>query len=364
MCKINGRKLGEIRKNAGMSQRELAKQLGVSPSAISHYEKGDANPSDETLEKICVLLKITKDDVEIHNVGYRFLDGEGNTTKRMRQSKGFKRMYYPDETEKWISGRRKKTEEEEKEELTLALKYKMPFGGKDYILIDPTSIHIPNWQRDTDMAKATDIAENYQNEKFDPVKIYIVNGKAYAADGGHRTVAMIIRGEAKILAEVLNCNEHDAVMIFLDQQSGRKTMSVSDTYRAGIKANIEEYISFKEMFEKYKIQITAEPNRLDNPLGKVTPSRTILRMSNRNQGELEKALNLIVALHWTGSVEKNAFTLRTIQTVIKLFSAFGKDKVEEKLLKHCKGAVYYESKVFPIKSNAELYDMLVEEINK
>lgn len=89
MCKINGKKLGEIRKNAGMSQRELAKQLGVSPSAISHYEKGDANPSDETLEKICVLLKITKDDVEIKNLGYSFLDQISKTANNARNRKGF-----------------------------------------------------------------------------------------------------------------------------------------------------------------------------------------------------------------------------------------------------------------------------------
>lgn len=44
MCKINGRKLGELRVKAGMSQKELAKQLGVSSQTISHYEKGDTNP--------------------------------------------------------------------------------------------------------------------------------------------------------------------------------------------------------------------------------------------------------------------------------------------------------------------------------
>ena len=40
------------------------------------------------------------------------------------------------------------------------------------------------------------------------------------------------------------------------------------------------------------------------------------------------------------------------------------EDVEDKLLKHCKGATFYESKVLPIKSNAELYDMLSESISK
>lgn len=363
MCKINGKKLEEIRVNAGLSQRQLAKEIGISQYTISSYERGKTNPSDENVERICAILKINKEDIEIQKVNYRFLDGEGEITKKMRQSRGFKRMYLPVETEAWIAKQRTKTEEEEKEELETAMKFKMPFGGKVYIVIDPTIIHIPKWQRDTDMAKANDIAENFQDEKFDPIKVYIYNGKVYAADGGHRTVATIINKQKKVLVEVLACDEYNAVLIFLDQQTGRKAMSVCDMYRAGIKANIKEYIAFKEVFDKYNIQITADPVEIDNPLGKVTPSRTVLRLANRRQKELEKALSLILKLHWHGSTEKNAFTLRIINTLIKLYATCG-NEVEGALLKNCKGATYFESKVAPIKSNAELYDFLVSEISK
>ena len=363
MCKINGKKLEEIRVNAGLSQRQLAKEIGISQYTISSYERGKTSPSDENVERICAILKINKEDIEIQKVNYRFLDGEGEVTKKMRQSRGFKRMYLPEETEAWIAERRTKTEEEEKKELESAMKYKMPFGGKIYIVIDPTIIHIPAWQRDTDMAKANDIAENFQDEKFDPIKVYIYKGKAYAADGGHRTIATIINGQEKVLVEVLACDEYNAVLIFLDQQSGRKTMSVCDTYRAGIKANIKEYITFKKIFDKYNIQITADPIEIDNPLGKITPSRTVLRLANRRQKELENALTLILKLHWHGSTEKNAFTLRTINTLIKFHATCGTEG-EKTLLKNCKGATYFESKVAPIKSNAELYDFLVSEINK
>lgn len=362
MCKINGKKLAEIRKENGMTQEQFAEVLGVSRSAIQNYEKERSEPTPENLKKICMILKISKDDIEIHNVGYNFLTGEGNTTHNVRTRKGFKRMFSPEETEKWISEKRTKTIKEEKAELKTAIKYKMLIGGKDYILIDPTLIHIPEWQRDTDMAKATDIAENFQNEKFDPIKIYIKNDIAYTADGGHRTVAVNIKGEEKIIAEVLSCSEYEAVLIFLDQQSGRKAMSVSDTYRAGVKANIKEYTSFKYMFEKHNIQITSETNKISNPVGKVVPSRTLLRLSNRNINELESILNLLMKLNWSGCVDKNAFTLRTIQTLLKLYANFGSETVNEKLMEHCKGAVYYESKVYPVKSNAELYDMLAEEI--
>ena len=39
MCKINGKKLAEIRKENGMTQKQFAEALGVSKSAIQNYEK-------------------------------------------------------------------------------------------------------------------------------------------------------------------------------------------------------------------------------------------------------------------------------------------------------------------------------------
>lgn len=369
MCKINGKKLGEIRKNAGMSQRELAKQLGVSPSAISHYEKGDTNPSDETLEKICVLLKITKDDVEIKNLGYSFLDQISKTANNARNRKGFVHYLNPEETEEWITSKRKLSDEEEKTEIKNALRNSFGIGNKKYVLIDPVLIHVPNWQRTTDMAKTEEIAVNFDEDKFDPIKVYINEERFNVADGAHRLVSVIKRNinkndKVKILAEVLSCNEYEAINTFLGQQSGRKPMTVSDTYRAAIKANITDYLTFKEIFESYNIQITAEMETLSNPVGIIKPSAGALRLANRNKTELKIALDLINDLHWNGSTEKNAYTLRTIRTLIKLCATFGTTKTEQKLLNRCKGATYYESKVFPVKSNAELYDLLAEEINK
>lgn len=48
MCKINGVKLTEMRKKAGMSQKTLAKQIGVAESTISNYETGRTDPTDVT----------------------------------------------------------------------------------------------------------------------------------------------------------------------------------------------------------------------------------------------------------------------------------------------------------------------------
>lgn len=371
MCKINGKKLAEIRRENGLTQAQLAKKMGVSEATIGFYENGRTNPPDENVDKICVILKINKGDIEIQDVGYSFTDQRSKVVNNVRKRKGFIRYLTPEQTEEWISNERKLSAEEEEAEIKNALKSSFGIGNKKYILIYPELIHIPEWQRNTDMAKAEEISQNFNEDKFDPIKGYLKNGFCVdVADGAHRVVACVNTNKdkkkedrMKVLVEILPCDEHDAVITFLGQQSGRKPMTVSDTYRAGVKANIQEYIDFKHLFEEENIQITVEKNKLDNPVGKITPSSTALRMVERDKEVLIKIINLIKNLDWCGS-EKNVFVMRNFFVLKKLYAQFGEDAVNAKLMENCKGAVYFESKVAPIKSNAELFDMLSAEINK
>ena len=70
MCKINGKKLGELRTKAGVSQKELAKELGMSVSTVQNYEYGKSEPSTDIANRICMFLKINRGEIEIHDVGY------------------------------------------------------------------------------------------------------------------------------------------------------------------------------------------------------------------------------------------------------------------------------------------------------
>lgn len=364
MCKINGEKLSKLRRQAGMSTTEVAKQVGVSATAIKAYEENKYDPKDDVADKICIVLNISKEDIAIHDLGYSFLSQESRTVANLRKKEGFVRYITPKQMEKWIDNKRETDTEQEIKEVQNALKNSFGIGLKKYILISPKMLHIPMWQRNTDMAKATEIAENFNEDKFDPIKAYVTTkGTLEVADGAHRAIAFILKEELKILVEILNCTENEAVFTFLGQQSGRKTMTISDTYRAGVRANIKEYVNFKELFEDYNIQITVEDNELNNPIGKVTPSKTILRLVASDREMLTKLIMLIKKLEWCGSTSKNAFELRNFKVLKKLFAAYG-EKVEGKLLKYCSGAAFYENKVVPIKSNAELYDMLTKEINK
>ena len=53
-----GQQIKAIRKKQGYTQKDLAKELGISANAMCSIEKGKALPSKETMEKICVLLRV------------------------------------------------------------------------------------------------------------------------------------------------------------------------------------------------------------------------------------------------------------------------------------------------------------------
>lgn len=53
-----------IRIEAGMSQKEWAKKIGIDPSSVCLYEKGDRFPSPKTIKKIIELAKENGIDVK------------------------------------------------------------------------------------------------------------------------------------------------------------------------------------------------------------------------------------------------------------------------------------------------------------
>ncbi len=56
-----GVRLKELRKIRGMSQAQLAHEIGVSPSAIGMYEQGRREPDHETLGKLCAVFHVSSD---------------------------------------------------------------------------------------------------------------------------------------------------------------------------------------------------------------------------------------------------------------------------------------------------------------
>ena len=55
---ILGEQIKSLRKKKGLSQKQLAEQLGISTNAMCSIEKGYSWPSGITMEKMCRLLNI------------------------------------------------------------------------------------------------------------------------------------------------------------------------------------------------------------------------------------------------------------------------------------------------------------------
>ncbi len=68
MCDYVGMELKDIQqrlrdaiKSSGIEQKEIARQIGVSPQTVSKYMKKDIFPALDTLAKLCRVLDISSD---------------------------------------------------------------------------------------------------------------------------------------------------------------------------------------------------------------------------------------------------------------------------------------------------------------
>ncbi len=56
-----GDKLKSLRKEAGMTQTDLAKRLGITKSVVSYYERQERTPSPDVLIQLTDIFHVTSD---------------------------------------------------------------------------------------------------------------------------------------------------------------------------------------------------------------------------------------------------------------------------------------------------------------
>jgi transcriptional regulator with XRE-family HTH domain len=65
-----GDKIKLLRQEAGYTQEELAKKMGLAKSTIAHYESGRREPDTKTIIKIANLFNISTDNI-LDNVRFK-----------------------------------------------------------------------------------------------------------------------------------------------------------------------------------------------------------------------------------------------------------------------------------------------------
>ncbi|WP_373102824.1 helix-turn-helix domain-containing protein [Blautia obeum] len=56
-----GDKLKDLRQQAGLTQKQLADQLGVTKSVVSFYERSERTPSPDVLRKLAAVFHVSTD---------------------------------------------------------------------------------------------------------------------------------------------------------------------------------------------------------------------------------------------------------------------------------------------------------------
>lgn len=71
-----GDKIREYRKLAGLTQQELAQKTGISMMSIRRYERGERNPTYETISKIASALGVSVTGLGVEATDYAYYPAE------------------------------------------------------------------------------------------------------------------------------------------------------------------------------------------------------------------------------------------------------------------------------------------------
>ena len=54
-------RIKELREERGMSQAKLGEELGLNQRTVSEYERGNVEPSIQTIKKLCEIFDVSAD---------------------------------------------------------------------------------------------------------------------------------------------------------------------------------------------------------------------------------------------------------------------------------------------------------------
>ena len=237
-------------------------------------------------------------------------------------------------------------------------------GDKTMMVVNPMYVHMPEWQRKTDMQRALHIGNAYNTHKWELPKILHMNGKLFCIDGQHRIYGAFKGGIENVTVEIMEMPMEEAIDLFLEQTEDRRKMSPADIYRASVVVGKEEYVLLREICKKHNVQIR-DDEEVINPVGTLTSITDGISMIKGHPELFDNVLGLIGKLQWNAKTEGKAYGAKVLRVMRKLY-AYYKDNpkaMEKALVTNCKGTEYFISNLMD-KPQEIMFDYLSKVIEK
>lgn len=213
---------------------------------------------------------------------------------------------------------------------TIAVKNKV--GNKIMASVPLYLIYIDDTYQRTETfskAKANEIATNFIEAAYDPIKLNYRDGRFYCPAGQHRIYAHIIMGADCIEAELFQESYENEINIFLTQDDNRSKLSPYDRYKAGLACGRYEDVTLYKICKKYNVTIGTKADNKTSKIGSITTAKGILNQYGEEC--LEWIFTIIRDSGWT--MQKRAYDSRTFRALKSVYKmTYGKD-VKQKIIK-------------------------------
>ena len=172
--------------------------------------------------------------------------------------------------------------------------------------------------------KGEEIALNFIEEAYDPIKLNLRNGIFYCPAGQHRIYAHIKMGRQFITAELFSVPYEQEVHIYLSQDDNRSKLTPYDRYKAGLAARRWEDIQLHNICEKYNISISSQRN--GSSLSSISTAKRII--DTYGASGLEWICSVLQDCDWTS--EKKGLDSRIFRALKNVYKKTnGSDKAKE-----------------------------------
>ena len=161
--------------------------------------------------------------------------------------------------------------------------------------------------------KGDEIALNFIEEAYDPIKLNLRNGIFYCPAGQHRIYAHIRMGRQYITSELFSVSYEQEVHIYLSQDDNRSKLSPYDRYKAGLAAGRREDVLLHNICMKYNISITSQRNGKE--LSSISTAKRIL--NTYGSTGLEWVCEILDNSGWTG--EKKGLDSRIFRALKNIY---------------------------------------------